>query len=504
MKPSRLRRALAGVAAQLLRIRTRLLVINLVAALVPVLGIEWARTYERETLRELENDMRHQVEVLRTVLESNLDEKGKPQFALVGRALETAARRTRVRVRLLDRQGGVLADSHARGAPEGPEPAVPGLLGTRAAPQRRHSPEVASTDPGPICDRPEIRAARAGRLGTATRVHRRIERAYLFLAMPVMVHRRVEGVVYITRSTVPALTAMYRLRQQLVRILAVALGLTALMSLFLAATISRPLGRLTRSARRIAAGDRSTSLRLERSDEIGQLARAFEEVVRQLDGRAQYIAELAANVSHEFKTPLASLRGAAELLLDGADEDPAARQRFLRNMLADVERLTRLVSRILELSRIEASLEHRDDFELGSTLREVVSRFPKGRIELELASGALAVRANRAHLESAVQALLENAVHFSPPSESVGLWAGPDEGGSVVVRVSDRGPGISQPNQARIFDRFFTTEAARGGTGLGLAIVATVVKAHGGTIRVDSEPGRGSTFEVRLPRGDKA
>ncbi len=494
----RVRRAAARVLAQLLRIRTRLLVINLVAVLVPVVGLEWARSYERELLRSLEQDMLHQAQMLRTLLEKSLDEQRRPRFHLAASALEVAAQRTRTRVRLLDRQGNLLADSHAKGAPEGPEP-TPTLLG-HAAPTRRHLEGQPSTDPGPLRGRPEIRAARAGRKATATRIHRRIHRAFLFLAMPVMVSRRVEGIVYITRSTVPALESMYRLRRTLLTVLGVALGLTALLSLFLAATISRPLGRLTRAAERIASGDRSASLHLERGDEIGQLARAFDAVVRQLDGRAQYIAELAANLSHEFKTPLASIRGAAELVLEQAAEDPVARERFLRNILADTERLTRLVSRILELSRIEASLEHREEVDLAALARAVAGRFPEGALEVAAGEGPLRLWANAPHLESVLQALLENAVHFSPPGVPARLEV-LVEGELALLRVSDRGPGITPANQAKIFDRFFTTEAARGGTGLGLAIVATVVKSHGGSVQVRSEPGAGSTFEVRLPRG---
>ncbi len=493
-----LRRVGGALLAALVRIRTRLLVINLIIVLVPIVGLEWARTFERELLRSLEDDMRHQVQVIRSVLEANIDPtSGLPNFWVVADALETAAKRTRTRVRLLDREGEVLADSHRRGVPEGPEPTVPRWLVYASEPERRHLGPGA-TDPGPIRGRVEIRAAREGRLGTATRIHRRIHRAYLFLAMPVMSERRVAGIVYITRSTVPALMSLYRLRQQLAIVLGVALAFTALTSLFLAATISRPLTRLTRSARRIADGDRSASLRLERRDEIGQLARAFDALVRQLDGRAQYIAELAANLSHEFKTPLASIRGAAELLREGAADDPAARARFLDLILADTERLTRLVSRILELSRIEASLEHRESFDLRAALARVLERFPEAAIALR-APERIPFWGNRAHVESALQALLENARHFSPEPGSVAIEARL-EGERVELRVRDRGPGISPANQAKVFERFFTTEAASGGTGLGLAIVATVVRSHGGTVAVESEPGKGACFVLSLPR----
>lgn len=497
------RRLLAGLWPQLVRIRTRLLVINLVAVLVPVVGIEWARSYEREALRALERDMQHQAQVMRTILEHNLDLEGKPIVSLLSSALETVAKRTRMRIRLLDRKGVVLVDSHAKGAPEGPEPSVSRWTGADAPPARRHPPGAAATDPGPLADRVEIKAARKGQLGTATRIHQRIERVYLFVAMPVMVKRRVEAIVYVTRSTTPVLLAMHRLRRALVQVLGVALGFTVLMSLFLATTISRPLGRLTRTATRIAAGDRTARVQLKRQDEIGQLARSFDAMVQQLDSRAQYISELAANISHEFKTPLASIRGAAELLADGADDDPAARQRFLENIQKDVERIDRLVSRLLELSRIEATVAQREStgFDVAESVRQVVDQFASAHpvaLQVEAAAEGLALRGNRGHLESAVRALVENAVQHSPAGAEVKVGMGVVDG-QLAIRVVDEGEGISEANQERIFDRFFTTRAGEGGTGLGLAIVSTVVKAHGGTVSVVSEPGKGSTFEVRLP-----
>ncbi len=257
---------------------------------------------------------------------------------------------------------------------------------------------------------------------------------------------------------------------------------------------------MTRAAQRITQGDRSGPLRLNRKDEIGQLARAFETMVDQLDSRAHYIADLAANVSHEFKTPLSAIRGAAELLADGAADNPEDRQRFLNNILADVERLNRLVSRILELSRIEASLTHREKFVLGEVIQDVVDRFPPARLSSRITEGMPTMTANRAHMESAILALVENALHHSPQDKLVTLEVGLRPDGAFFIRVQDQGPGISEANQQKVFDRFFTTEAASGGTGLGLAIVSTVVKAHGGSVTLDSQPGQGSTFEIRLPK----
>lgn len=505
MDDGRVHRALTWAWRQLVKIRTRLLVINLVAVLVPVVGIEWARTFEQEGLRALELGMQNQAQILRTLLEENLDEAGKVRFELVSRALEQVALRTRMRVRLLDRTGRLVADSHIKGAPEGPEPGVSRWFGKEQPPERLHPPQEPSTAPAdPLSHRVEIRAAAKGQLGTATRVHRRIGRVFLFLALPVMVERRVEGMVYVTRSTTPVLMSLYRLRQGLVQVLAVALGITILMSLFLAATIARPLSRLTTKAERIARGDRTVDLHLQRSDEIGQLGKAFGAMVEQLASRGDYISEFAANISHELKTPLASIRGAAELLADGADQDPSARRRFLHNILQDVGRMDRLVTRILELSRMEATLERREDFDFAQLVQQVTNSFADHHraLELSLESRPLPVRGNRGHLESALRALVENAVRYSPENKPVEVRVSQGGDGMLLVQVRDQGPGISKANQHRVFDRFFTTESARGGTGLGLAIVDLVARSHGGRAMLKSVEGAGCTFEMRIPAAE--
>ena len=179
---------------------------------------------------------------------------------------------------------------------------------------------------------------------------------YLFSALPVIGPRgAVEGVVYVTRSTHEVKLQLYRLRTWLTRLLLATVIITTLITLLLATTIARPLGRLTRRAQRIAArqpvdpADRLT----RRADEIGQLARAVEAMTDELERRARDARTLAADISHEFKTPLTGIRGAAELLRDGAAEDPEARDRFLAMIVDDTARLDRLVSRLLELARVE-------------------------------------------------------------------------------------------------------------------------------------------------------
>ena len=291
--------------------------------------------------------MIHQAEVLREVLREDAA-AGPEALAKRGPLLTAIAAKTRSRIRLVDPSGHVVADSHAHGPPEGVESA-PVLAGPRLSGmppktgkrKSRAADPDAPLEPEPdVARRPEIQRALAGKYGATTRIWRwpryptgEGERVYMFSALPLLrPDGTVAGAVYMTRSTVPVLVSMHRLRSALIKILLVVLAITAVLSLFLAATIARPLGNLLRRANRVAAGSRGESLRLDRRDEIGDLARALDEMARRLDARADETAALAADISHEFKSPLTSLRGAAELLLEGAGDDPAARSRFLANM----------------------------------------------------------------------------------------------------------------------------------------------------------------------------
>ena len=222
-------------------------------------------------------------------------------------------------------------------------------------------------------------------------------------------------------------------------------------------------------------------------------------MVRKLDERARYVAELAPNICHEFKSPLTSHPRRRRAAARGRRRGSRRARPLPRNILQDATASTASspASSSCRASRRRSSTATTSSS--ASCIGEVAARFAEGGVTVEPA-GAIALRANRAHLDSVLQALLENAVRYSPPGRPARVRAEAADG-AVRLRVSDDGPGISPANQAKIFNRFFTTDAARGGTGLGLAIVATVVRAHGGTVTVESAPGRGSTFEVCLSSG---
>jgi two-component system sensor histidine kinase ChvG len=489
------------------RIRVRLLVVNLVVVLLPVAGLELAKTYERQLLDALERDMRDQAVVVRRFLEADLRRGGRLDDEAHEEALRRAARRTRTRVRLLDAAGIVVVDSHRDGPPEGPEPRPPWLASASAAPSIAMEPWPA------VGERSEVRDALEGRPSGFTRLRDRNPGVLLFVTEPIQPRGVVVGVVYAVRSTSPVLVELHRIRTGLLWVVGGAVALTLLVTLALAWSISRPLEHLSRAAKRIAAGERDVPVPIEGGGEIAELGRAFAAMTKELDARLTYLSAFAADVAHEFKSPLTSIRGAAELLRDGAADEPEARDRFLRNILLDVERLDRHVSRLLELSRIEAGA--------ADTARQLVSLRPLVEASLRRASessasstdsdaprvelvwrarGAL-VRARAMDLETAIGNLLDNALRFAPPSSVVRVVVDDGPARTVVVAVEDEGPGVPVEDRARIFERFFTTDAERRGTGLGLAIVRAVAEAHGGSVRFEPREPRGSRFVLTLPAG---
>jgi two-component system sensor histidine kinase ChvG len=369
-----------------------------------------------------------------------------------------------------------------------------------------------AAEPWPtIAERSEVRDALEGRPSGFTRLRDRNPGVLLFVTEPIQPRGVVVGVVYAVRSTSPVLVELHRIRTGLLWVLGGAIGFTFLVTLALAWSISRPLEHLARAAKRIAAGERDVPVPIEGGGEIAELGRSFAAMTRELDARLTYLSAFAADVAHEFKSPLTSIRGAAELLAEGAADEPEARERFLRNILLDVERLDRHVTRLLELSRIEAGA--------ADTARQLVSLRPlleatirrvrpseppdaptaRARIELVWSARAALVRARAIDLETAVGNLLDNALRFAPEGSVVRLSVEDGPARTLVIAVEDEGPGVPVEDRARIFERFFTTDAERRGTGLGLAIVRAVAEAHGGSLRFEPRDPRGSRFVLSLP-----
>jgi signal transduction histidine kinase len=276
---------------------------------------------------------------------------------------------------------------------------------------------------------------------------------------------------------------------------------------WLARGMTQPLRDMAEAAKRMETGDYSQRIDTRNRDEVGRLAVAFNRMSAELEQVEQSRRDLVANVSHELKTPIAAIRAHLENLLDGVERpDPQT----LQVMLTQSERLGRLVEQLLDLSRLESGEVplNREDVPLEPLVSQVVSEIEvssSGR-EVKLAKalpGDLpSVDADRERVHQVLFNLVDNAVRFTPEGGEVTI-AAHRHNGSVEVSVADTGLGISPEHLPRLFERFYRVDTARareyGGTGIGLAIARSVVEAHGGHIRAESELGKGSVFTFDLP-----
>ena len=358
-------------------------------------------------------------------------------------------------------------------------------------------------------DLPEVQAALQGRYHAVARDRdsdgprppltaiSRGNQLRVFTATPLFADGRVIGVVRMSRTPLDAPKALWRYRYTLLWGLLGCLGLTLAISLFLRRTITRPVRAITQAAEAIARGAPRRPLPGGRvPSEVFQLSAALDIMTEKLRARAAYVAEFAANVSHELKTPLTGVRGAVELLReDWADMDPAQRERFLANIDDDADRMQRLVTRLLHLARIEHAPPEAQTLDVAHELQALAARHDaQVNVVIDPAAPATIEMAPE-HFVTAVGNLIDNAVRHGAGAPIAVRAERIDS--RLAVIVCDQGPGISPRNQGRVFDRFFTTERDNGGTGLGLALVDAIARTRHG--RISFETGaQGTEFTLLL------
>ena len=322
----------------------------------------------------------------------------------------------------------------------------------------------------------------------------------VFSAMPVIVNDRVAGVVYTTRTPRNIFDLLYQERGKLIMAALTVIIVTVAIGMLFSRTITRPIRELVERLTRIRHGDREAFQPLKHSGtkELARLAESCLGMAEQLARRSDYIATFSAHLTHELKSPLTSIRGAAELLQDSArdnsgDLTPAEKAIFIANIISDTERLEAMAQRLRELARAE-SLPQNEHCELASLIADLADKFPKIRITTgDNLNRPIAMSAEKALI--VLTHLTDNAIRHQAGSIS---FTAVDDGRSLHLTVANDGEAISSTNRARIFDAFFTTRRDAGGTGMGLAIVRAVMESHGGTITLAPDTS-GVTFELEFP-----
>ena len=323
---------------------------------------------------------------------------------------------------------------------------------------------------------------------------------HVFSAMPVIVNNRVAGVIYTSRTPSNIFDHLYQERGKFILAALAVVFATIIIGLVFSRTITRPMRELVDRAARITRGDRDAFQPLAHygTRELAQLSHSFLDMAEQLSRRSDYIATFSAHLTHELKSPLTSIKGAAELLQDSlqSKSDTLTRmeqKNFISNILGDTGRLEAMTQRLRELARAETAPQN-EHTELSQVVGGLKNRFPTRAID---ASGCLDCSIGMSGEKALIvlSHLVDNAIRHNAKGVRLDAVAAD---GSVKMTVSNDGDPISEPNRDKIFDAFFTTRRDTGGTGMGLSIVRAVMTSHGGSIRL-MPTDKGVTFELQFP-----
>lgn len=491
-------------------------------------------------------------------------------------------------------------------------------------------------DPGKMdnhANRPEFIDALVGRIGTSTRYSKTLQQKMMYVAIPLIVNGEIIGVV---RTSIPltSIDQVLKAVQTKIAIGGIIIAVfAAAISLVVSRRISQPLEKMRKGAERFARGELESRLPIPDSGELGELARAMNQMAADLDNRireatrqrtemeavlssmvegvlavdteehlisinntaAQLLGvdlagaqgraihevvrnsallrlvgrafvstkpveeeiillndsekflqahgsvlrngdgrgigalvvlndvtrirrlenvrrEFVANVAHELRTPVTSIKGFVETLLDGALRNPKDAERFFAIIARQTDRLNAIIEDLLSLSRIEQEAENAeivfkedrliDVLQAAIQLCESKAKAKKIKVDMECGE-EISARINPPLLEQAIVNLIDNAINYSNRGSAISVEAA-RRNNEIVISVRDQGCGIGKEYLPRIFERFYRVDKARsrklGGTGLGLAIVKHITQAHGGNVTVESTPGKGSTFQIHLPQ----
>lgn len=539
--------------ARVFRLRTILLYVHLVILLLPITGLGVLRVYENELMRRTEGELLAAGAFIRAHYMSCW---AKQAQALGLRPQEAGVYIEDEQLRL--RHRGVFhhipstVDVNAlrpepmaapgRAAPAGwapPHEAI-GECASASSALMKDAQQMTLAGMRIVDDEGVVIASSRGEMGLSLRHRAEVERAIkgryvhvvrerhtdepmppltslsrrssvrLFIAMPMVWKDHVIGAVILSRTPLSLTRALYDNRRAFIGFGVGLLVAVLLLTWYISRAILKPISSLIEQAGRLKRGDREAAIPLARpvTVEVKRLSEAVVEMAQALEERADYIKTFASNVSHEFKTPLASIRATVELFEDHLSEmSEQERSRFLQIIDKDAERLQRLVGRLLELARADVLRPDQQRADALEVIEEVVHRYQEQEMALKLVvdeaiSGAQ-VRMAAVTLSSILINLLDNARQHGGAKAQVIVSArrqaaAKADASVLELSVEDDGPGISAANRERIFTPFFTTARERGGTGMGLAVVSSLVQAHDGSLSLEPTD-QGARFVITLP-----
>lgn len=510
----------------------RILIINLLPLVLFAAGILYLDNYRRGLIDgeigALTSEGRLIAASLAETVTSNNEGPGRIDVGEARELMLRLAHATASRARLFDVDGRMLLDSReisaAGGAVQAEELPPPDrvnrwwleLVRLAMAPLPRLTPLPAYREPRDqrATDYPEVVIALTGAEANALRDAGR-DGEILTVAVPLQRFKKVQGAVMLSTTLGRVDTQLRDVRSTILALFGMTFALTVLLSLYLASTIALPVQRLAEAAEQVRQGhgraDAIPDLTVQ-GDELGELSGALIAMTETLWRRMESTERFAADVAHEIKNPLSSLRSAVDVA--NRVEDPDQRRRLLELALEDVRRLDRLITDIANASRLDAEMSRAETaaVDLGALLailveiHELSPGAPKVAIKLDV-RGDPTVNGVEGRLGQVFRNLLDNAVSFSPPGGTIRVTAR-RTGNHVEVTVDDEGPGLPLDKLEAIFDRFYSLrpQSERFGThsGLGLSIARQVVERHGGTIHGenrgdDPERPAGARFVVHLP-----
>ena len=546
----------------------RLLVFNVLIVFFPIASFLFLSTYEQQLLQYLEHALVQQGRILAAALGDHGELTEERAVGLLMR-LE---RQHDARLRVLDSTGHVLADSSVIPPREGADetaltlPGRPGDTGwgrgdtgqenERAPGKRRDASEsvlyrVASfpvrilrnyllppavpIESGDFYQGSkqllgeEVQTALSGRYGAATRISTGGQISVtLYSALPIYQNGDVRGVVLVSQSSYRILQDLYRLRLDIFKIFLLSFVAAVIISVFLSITISRPLKKLSKKAQKIFTPQGKFEGRFstrKRNDEIGKLAGALDKLTDELREHISFIESFAADVSHELKNPIASIRSSAEIIAESMESDRAPEdetRRFLGIIQKEAARMESLIAAVREISKIDTRLQE-EEMErvdicrvISFTVESFILRAEEKHVgfTLEIPDEPVFVTASPGRIIQVMENIIDNALGFSPPHSTIMIQVR-ENTGTANITVCDGGPGIPLDIKEKIFSRFYSyREQATSNrdrnyresdkptdthTGLGLAIVKAIVEGYNGNVKAENRGEGGARISVELP-----